>query len=87
MVKIHFLQKVLKNGLVSEKISLFFSILGGEGVYFLCTKNVRLEIDIKSIFDLGGYFTFVGGGDETKISGTNFQIFVKAGFCSKSLYL
>ena len=56
-------------------------------MYFLCTKNVRLEIDIKSIFDLGGYFTFVGGGDETKISGTNFQIFVKAGFCSKSLYL
>ena len=85
-MKIHFLQ-VLKKLSSFEKITLFFSIVGGEGVYFLCTKNVRLEIDIKSIFDLGGYFTFVGGGDETKISGTNFQIFVKAGFCSKSLYL
>ena len=29
MMKIHFLQKVLKNGLVSEKITLFFSIPKG----------------------------------------------------------
>ena len=31
MVKIHFLQKVLKNGLVSEKKLKKFSITGGEG--------------------------------------------------------
>ena len=62
MVKIHFLQKCSKNGLVSEKNSLFFSIIGvGEGgsepymefsiflIFFLTLPLYQNQISAKSI--------------------------------------